>query len=232
MNSIHIVEEKDEEVQKAEEKLSPYGIEHLTPEEAVGRVVESELPGTMGREFYQIVDVDLEEKLTIIENIFTGQQVGIGDDPFPPDYNHFREPQPGAEKARYWMEHQKGDGEWVRTTPLRDSKRVAQLHYGHYKGHENRRLVSRTYKHLPPDVVELDILYIDDELRVYYSEDITGLDEVFGQIKEPDKNYKTVGQIYIDGDNTVVHFDIDEQYKSVGFGNVVKTIKRIRESQA
>lgn len=216
---IHIVEEIDEKDKQLQERFGLYGAVHyVTPEQAVGEVVQFENPGTMGKEPYQIENVDLDNRVTTVENLLTGEVIKIGDDIFPPDYNAFPRVRTGEEFSIYWLEHQKGNGEWVQTTPNIDNSRAAQKYHGVYTGHERIRLCSETYKYIPPGVLELDIFWSasEENAKVYYDGEITNSDELFQQIDAPSTPTK-IGQIYINQDDAIVNLNIDPQYRKFDF---------------
>jgi len=215
---IHIVEEVTDEDRQLQEEFGRHGsVHYATPDEAVGEIVQFERPGTRGIEPYQITSVDLENKVTILKNLLSGIEIRVEDDFLPPNYTAFPRVEIGEEFSTYWLEHQKGNGGWVQTTPnLRDS-RAAQKYYGLYTGHEKIRVCSKSYKHIPSGVLELHIWSNSNgECKVYYEDEIDTLDEVFEQIDAPSA-HTTIGQLYVNQDDKIVSMNIAVEYREPNF---------------
>lgn len=220
--SIHIVE-NPEEHSETEDQL--YGSVFLSPEQAEGELVCFEMPGTMGKRVYRIVDVDLEAKETLLEEVLSGNQSVAGDSMLPPQYNHFTRPKIGYEESISWLEHMNGRGEWVRTTPKRDFMGSPVNYYGKYKGHEKVRVVTQSYKYMPPGVEEYVIWIDGDDLVVHSDTDLKGVDIVKKQVDVPEgTSHGSVGELYAKHDGTVIDYNIDMVYRSDHYQSAVITM--------
>lgn len=210
MLGIHIDEDA---VERRDCKVDWVRETWYTPDEAVGELVEFEMPGTMGEEVYRIVDVNPDDKETTVRKLRNGSTYKIEDDFLPPNWDHFSRPKMGSEHTLYWKEHLTGGGEWVRTTPKLDSKRSAQKYYGGYEGHEKTRLVNMTATYTPPGITEVDIRLSRGELTIFKEDEPEQLQAAFDQIKDDiEDTYDTLGHVYINQDNEVVWYSIETEY--------------------
>jgi len=203
-----------------------------TPKTAVGEVVEVEIPGTMGKEPYRVIEVDSEEKTTLLENVLTGNREVVGDGVLLPDWDHMSRPPLGREYTKWWIEHQNGHGEWVRAQGPFQAHTGAARERVRYDGHENTQVVSETFKYLPDGFVEYPIFTdhdpdSDTELTVYASEEYDQLEDVFEQTNGDFTG--RVGKIFIDHNmEEIVKYKINEEYKEDNHSNFVEVLDNYR----
>ncbi|WP_302083231.1 hypothetical protein [Salinibaculum rarum] len=85
-------------------------------------------------------DDDTTERRFTLKQIHSGETRTAYPDRHPP--NIFM-PDIDAEFAIYERQHQKGNGDWVATTPPRRNPLIAAEYFGEYTGHENTRIRKR-----------------------------------------------------------------------------------------
>jgi len=219
--SIHIVEDPEQH-----EELT--GVTYLSPDEAEGRLVEFEIPGTMGKDIYRIDDVNLDDKVTMVSDVHSGREHMVEESVLPPAPDRFSCPRLGKEVTVMWKEHMNGRGEWVRTTPKTLGFYRPQTYHGRYRGHEQTRIVEKTFTYTPPGVLKLDIFIGEDGPTVPYEEDeITHIETVFDQIKTSE-GHSTLGEVYINEDDEVIFYDIEKEHRVDSYLGPVKTLENYR----
>lgn len=214
------------------DKITTHKSITLTPEEAEGELVELEHSSSLGTRVYRILSVDPENEITRLKDLATNTERTINNDSFPPHWNHLRTPRPGTRITVHWKEHLNGNGDWVRTTPKRLRNDVERYH-GRYTGHERTRCVEHTTVYTPPGVTEHEVYAAHDgELIVNHRdpETVTGLDRVLSEITVPD-TYTSLGHVYINNNNDVVWFDIDNTYTDGVLQTPIELITDINEER-
>lgn len=209
-----------------EEEVQELGDFWVTPDEAVGEIIICEIPGTMGKKFYEIVEVDLENKETIIEDIHTGEQCSIGDDALTPNYNRFSRPHLGREDRVWIIQHRNGRGEWVDVTDPSRAYTLIQKRRMNYVGHEQTRIVSRSHKYFPENVGEFDIFWNQSDGAHAYIDDTYDFEVVRQQVRDDIDNRTVVGQVYVDSQKEeIVSYNIYNGYQSETHKSHVETLE-------
>lgn len=215
--NIHIVDEVREH---SIEEEYPHGHIYVTPDEAVGEIVEVEFPGTMGKEPYEIVEFNGDE--TVLKHVMTGKRGVITDDTFYPDPDILSIPPLGKEYEIWKKEHLNGRGEWVETISG-PSSRYVQEHYGKYEGHEKTRVIRETFKFLPEGFVSNPIYVADGEVKSYANENLDGWKTLVSEVDPKNDTHSRIqaGQFYYNIEtNEIVKYEIERMFRSddyVGF---------------
>lgn len=203
--SLHIIEDKDDN------GLS--GIDYVTPSGAIGEIIECEIPGSMGKYIYEIIEVNISDGITKIQDILTGKVEVISNSRIPPSYDRFSKPKIGTEYEVYWIEHQNGRGEWVQTSGFYDTHHNITKERARYNGHEKTRILSKSYKHIPSGVIEFGIWDTpsNGNLEVHTEIELDQLGDVFNQV--PDYLSGNVGSIYVKNEE-IIWYSIDGAHNS------------------
>lgn len=214
---LYIVSETEKHSMK---NSGPYGDKVLTPDEAIGEIVEIEFPGTMGKEPYEIVEV--REDKTLVENVMSGSRQVITESVLPPAPDSMTCPPIGKEYEAWRKEHLNGRGEWVETV-RGSTPKLVQTYHGVYEGHEKTRIMKETFKYLPEGIISINIYVGEGKVKDYGNEEYRGWGEVKDEVNpEGINSYQhKVGEMYIDVEsNEVVKYEIDRIFRSenyVGF---------------